>query len=288
MIDARSGGRTASRARRRARGADRPRAAARAPARAADARALSLRAPGGRARGLPAARGRRSSSRSASSPARSCASSTRRSCARTRALAGPARPSSRRSWWPRRHSLGRDAELELLRAAWARACAGRGGVAVVVGAAGQRPDAAGRRAGRRGASSGRAGRCYGADVPRAGRRRTLLVLDDADPAQLTGLAEQFADGAHARPRHDDRAGAGQRGRRSRSGRSPRADVAAIAALYAGDADAIPATSWSRAAAGCPGPRTGWPRSGRARRGTPPARGGRPGRRRALRAATRRR
>ena len=89
-----------------------PRAAARAPARPADARAVPLRPPGRRARGLPATRARRSSTRSASSPARSCGASTRRSCART--PRSTCRRSCRRA---RDHTplVGRDAELDALR-----------------------------------------------------------------------------------------------------------------------------------------------------------------------------
>ena len=81
-------------------------AAARAPARPADAGAVSLRPAGRRARGLPPARARRWSTRSASSPAPSCGGCTRRSCARTRRSTCRRRPSCRRSWRRARRCVG--------------------------------------------------------------------------------------------------------------------------------------------------------------------------------------
>ena len=76
---------------------------------------------------------RRSSSRSVSSPARSCAGCMRRSCARTRGWTGRGPGELPAELETSSPLVGRDAELERLRAAWARARGGRGAVVVVSG-----------------------------------------------------------------------------------------------------------------------------------------------------------
>ena len=112
------------------------RAAARAPPRPADARALPQRPPGRRARRLPPGARRARRTRSASSPAPSCAASTRRSCGRTRRSTCRCPPSCRRSSTRGTPLVGRDAELGALREHWRRAKAGDGAELLVAGAPG--------------------------------------------------------------------------------------------------------------------------------------------------------
>ena len=161
--------------------------------------------------------------------------------------------------------LGRDRELELLRAAWEEACAGRGGVAVVVGPPGSgRTRLAAELAG----EAHRQGARVALEMLPGNRRRTLIVLDDADPAQLAGLAEQLAE-TPALVIATTTGSVPAVGAQVVLGPLAARDVAAIAALYAGDADAIPTDELVARSGGLPGPAhrlaAEWARAATARR-----------------------
>ena len=181
------------------------------------------------------------------------------------ALAGPAPPEVPPELVATTPLIGRDRELELLRAAWEDARAGRGGVAVVVGPPGS---------GRTRLAAELAGEAHrqGARVALAllpgNRKRALIVLDDADPAQLAGLAEQVADTPTLVLATTTRSVPAV-GAQVVLGPLAPADVAAIAAVYAGDADAIPTDELVARSGGLPGPAhrlaAEWARAATARR-----------------------
>jgi DNA-binding SARP family transcriptional activator/WD40 repeat protein len=187
------------------------------------------------------------------------------------ALAGPASPELPPELVTATPLLGRERELELLRAAWLEACAGSGGVVVLTGPRGSGRTRLAAELAREALREG-ALVALGVDAPEqraTQRRRTLLVLQDLDPARAVDLVLLTTPGLVVATGKPGLADALPGATHISLGPLGARDVAAIAALYADDADAIPVDELAARSGGLPGPAhrlaADWARAAAARR-----------------------